>query len=113
MILILVVTLENAAAGDLADSPEFAPAMAVETVKIDGFSGDFPLREIRPDFEDTAPNSHRTRTSLNGDWRFRFDPEAIGIAKEWQVDAEQERWTAVTVPTLLGLHAGSAFLGLE
>ncbi len=96
-------------AGDLADTPEFAHAMEVETVELGGFPVVFQYGDIRPDFEDTAPNPHRTRAPLDGPWSFRFDPAAEGIAGKWESAAVSEEWTQVEVPHCWDMMPGGRF----
>lgn len=99
----------HAVADDLADTPEFAHAMGIQTEIIDEFPVVLHYGDIRPDFEDTAPNPYRTRTSLDGAWKFNFDPEAVGVAESWADQADLSKWTDVTVPHCWDMMPGGRF----
>ncbi|MBK1826764.1 sugar-binding domain-containing protein [Haloferula rosea] len=89
-LLPLILSL-SATANDLADTPEFAHAMGIETRTLNGLPVVFHYDRIRPDFEDRADNPFRVRKSLDGPWEFRFDPANTGLQGK-------EAWTQVSVP---------------
>ncbi|MGJ8652425.1 MAG: glycoside hydrolase family 2 protein [Opitutaceae bacterium] len=93
----------------MADSPEFVHAMGIESVEVDGFPVVLHYGEIRPDFEDNAPNPYRDRRSLDGDWKFSFDPEAEGIAENWPTKPDIQDWTTVQVPHCWDMMPGGRF----
>ncbi|MEP4077906.1 glycoside hydrolase family 2 protein [Haloferula sp.] len=96
-------------ADDFADSPDFAHAMEIETREIGGFPTVFHYGDIRPDFEDHSENPHRTRTSLDGTWYFRFDPKNVGVAEKWASPLNPDSWTHVTVPHCWDMMEGGRF----
>lgn len=96
-------------ADDMADTPEFAHAMQIETAVIDDFPVVLQYGEIRPDFNDRANSSDRLRTSLDGAWKFSFDPETRGMAEEWYSTMNIDDWTAVTVPHCWDMMPGGRF----
>jgi len=84
---------------DMADNPKFAHAMQVETRTINQFPVVFHYGQVRPDFSDTSENPHRTRVSLDGDWKFRFDPKSTGITSKWFAsELKLDNWKNVQVP---------------
>lgn len=96
-------------AGDFDDTPDYAHAMNVRTVMVDGFPVVTHYGRIRPDFADRAPNPYRDRQSLDGDWLFRFDPENIGLEENWANGFHQTGWTEVTVPHCWDMMEGGRF----
>lgn len=46
--------------------------------------------------------------SLNGQWKFRFDPELVGENEHWfNTDTAEEQWTDVSVPHTWNVDEGS------
>ncbi len=46
--------------------------------------------------------------SLNGQWKFRFDPELVGENEHWfTTDTAEEQWTDVSVPHTWNVYEGS------
>ncbi len=46
--------------------------------------------------------------SLNGQWKFRFDPELIGETEQWfNTDTAEEQWAGVSVPHTWNVDEGS------
>ncbi len=108
-LLLSTLLLANAFASDTGDTPEFTHAMNIRTETISGFPVVFHHENIRPDFEDTAPNPYRVRTSLDGTWSFRFDPGAVGLAQLWHSANPADQWTSVTVPHCWDMMPGGRF----
>lgn len=95
---------------DLGDDPSFSHAMQVETRKIDNYPVVFHYGQVRPDFDDISENPYRSRISLNGDWLFRFDPEAIGGKNQWYSIAQDTKgWQKVKVPHCWDVMPGGHF----
>lgn len=96
-------------ANDMADAPDFAHAMQIETAIIDDFPVVLQYGEIRPDFNDRANDNERMRTSLDGAWKFSFDPQALGMAEQWYKESNLDDWTAITVPHCWDMMPGGRF----
>ncbi|NWK54535.1 hypothetical protein HW115_02860 [Verrucomicrobiaceae bacterium N1E253] len=73
--------------------------MQVITRKVDNFPVVFHYGQVRPDFNDTSKNPHRSRLDLNGEWLFRFDPQSIGEKQRWfSTKTHLKDWHQVNVP---------------
>ena len=97
--LLTLSPLSSAQDPDMGDHPDFAHAMQVETRTINDFPVVFHYGQVRPDFQDTSKNPHRTHTGLDGQWAFRFDPTAIGQKEKWySTEPAPETWQNVQVP---------------
>jgi len=84
---------------DMGDHPRFAHAMKVEIKKIDDFPVVFHYGQVRPDFEDTSENPHRSHVSLDGEWLFRFDPQTEGMQNKWfSAETKLDDWKKIQVP---------------
>ncbi|MFC7337586.1 glycoside hydrolase family 2 protein [Haloferula chungangensis] len=105
----LILSISVLHADDFADAPDFAHAMQIETRELGGFPVVFHYGEIRPDFEDHSANPHRRRSSLDGPWHFRFDPENIGLTEKWHSSSDLDAWTSVNVPHCWDMMAGGRF----
>lgn len=81
---------------DLADTPEFAHAMRVETRTIDGAAVVFQYGEVRPDFSSVQGNEFRQRTALDSDWSFRFDGQeqtrTVTLPHNWEAMPGANFW---------------------
>jgi glycosidase len=49
------------------------------------------------------------RLSLDGEWRFRSDPQAVGLAQQWYLDStDRSSWLPVQVPAFWETYPGMA-----
>ena len=95
---------------DMGDHPDFAHAMQVETRSVNHFPVVFHYGQVRPDFQDSTENPHRTKLDLDGPWSFRFDPKAVGQKEKWYASTpEPADWKNVTVPHCWDAMPGGRF----
>ena len=108
-LLLFLVSILPALSGDLDDVPDFAHAMDIKVEHIDGMPVVMHYGRIRPDFEDRSPNPFRERRSLDGEWLFRFDPEAVGMKENWAGASDLSGWKTVRVPHCWDMMKGGRF----
>lgn len=88
-----------------------AEPMHTQVRSVDGTNVLFQYGRPVPSFETWSGNSHtRNHRSLNGTWRFRFDPADVGVREGWHApDVDASDWRTVQVPLPWDLYDTPAF----
>ncbi|MGH9161017.1 MAG: sugar-binding domain-containing protein, partial [Vicinamibacteraceae bacterium] len=110
-------TLRTAQASSTAVSDPHGDHEPSETHvrSVDGTNVVFSYGEVTPSFDGwSRRESTRQYVSLDRAWRFRYDPENIGLASGWNLPGmDESAWDSIAVPSAWDLHGNDGWAGYD
>jgi beta-glucuronidase len=108
--LLVAVTLVPATA-TAADSSASREPSTTEVRAVDGTNVVFSYGEVMPSFDGWRTHEPTRRyLSLDGQWRFRFDPDNLGEAAGWQQPGfDDANWDGIAVPSSWDLKGATGW----
>ena len=66
-------------------------------------SEDVPSSNAGAPFAEYGRSSNAEKMSLNGEWKFRTDPEDVGLGEKWQAGQSAKSWDTIRVPSAFNI----------
>jgi len=89
--------------------------MRTKVQEIDGVNVLFQYDQVVPSFDNWEGNTEdRGFLSLNGEWKFTFDPDNVGVEEQWyDPNYDPEAWDDRSIPSSWDLYDNEFFATLD